>query len=186
VSTALNLLRQGASKVQNGNLLTLPVGGGLLYVEPVYVQSTGSTSYPTLQRVLVAFGDKVGFAPTLDEALKSLFGGNAGASAGDAGNTGTQPSQPSQPTGSTAANDANAQLNQALQDARKALTDSQSALQAGNFSDYGAAQQRLSDAVQRALDAEAKLQAAEGTGSSTGSASPSPSAGATPSPTASR
>jgi hypothetical protein len=186
VSTALNLLRQGASKVQNGNLLTLPVGGGLLYVEPVYVQSTGSTSYPTLQRVLVAFGDKVGFAPTLDEALKSLFGGNAGASAGDAGNRGSQPSQPSQPSGSTAATDANAQLNQALQDAKKALTDSQSALQAGNFSDYGAAQQRLSDAVQRALSAEAKLQAAEGSGSSTGSASPSPSAAASPSPKASR
>jgi hypothetical protein len=184
VSTSLNLLRQGASKVQNGNLLTLPVGGGLLYVEPVYVQSTGSTSYPTLQRVLVAFGDKVGFAPTLDEALKSLFGGNAGASAGDAGNK--QPSQPSQPSGSTAANDANAQLNQALQDAKKALTDSQSALQAGNFSDYGAAQQRLSDAVQRALDAEAKLQAAEGSGASTTPPTPSPSASATPSATPSR
>ena len=35
----LNLLRQGASKVINGNLLTLPVGGGMLYVQPVYVQS---------------------------------------------------------------------------------------------------------------------------------------------------
>ena len=70
VSQALNLLRQGASDVLNGNLLTLPVGGGLLYVQPVYLKSTGETSYPTLQRVLVAFGDKIGFAPTLDEALE--------------------------------------------------------------------------------------------------------------------
>ncbi len=77
VSQALNLLRQGASAVLNGNLLTLPVGGGLLYVQPVYLKSTGETSYPTLQRVLVAFGDKIGFAPTLDEALNQLFGGRS-------------------------------------------------------------------------------------------------------------
>ena len=79
VSQALNLLRQGASAVLNGNLLTLPVGGGMAYVQPVYLRSTGETSYPTLQRVLVAFGDKIGFAPTLDEALNQLFGGNSGA-----------------------------------------------------------------------------------------------------------
>ncbi|WP_138442463.1 UPF0182 family protein [Sinomonas susongensis] len=187
VSTSLNLLRQGASKVQAGNLLTLPVGGGLLYVEPVYVQSTGSTSYPTLQRVLVAFGDKVGFAATLDEALKSLFGGNAGASAGDAGNNNATTTTPTPPSSSSAAANANAQLNQALQDAKKAMSDSQSALQSGNFADYGAAQQRLNDAVTRALTAEASLQAAQGQGSSTApstsspSPSPSPSSSASPS-----
>ncbi|GMA88514.1 hypothetical protein GCM10025868_37640 [Angustibacter aerolatus] len=57
VSSALNLLRQGNSKVESGNLLTLPVGGGLLYVQPVYVRgsgSGGSTSYPLLQKVLVS------------------------------------------------------------------------------------------------------------------------------------
>ena len=89
VSQALNLLRQGASAVLNGNLLTLPVGGGMLYVQPVYLRSTGETSYPTLQRVLVAFGDKIGFAPTLDEALNQLFGGDSGAAAGDSANNGT-------------------------------------------------------------------------------------------------
>ena len=62
VSTQLNLLRQGASTVKNGNLLSLPVGGGILYVQPVYVQSTGQTAYPTLRKVLVSFGDEVGFA----------------------------------------------------------------------------------------------------------------------------
>ena len=36
-----------------GNLLTLPVGGGLLYVQPVYVQSTSDTSYPLLRKMLV-------------------------------------------------------------------------------------------------------------------------------------
>ena len=56
-------------QIDLGNLLTLPVGGGLLYVQPVYVSSTGETSYPLLREVLVAFGNKVAFEPTLDAAL---------------------------------------------------------------------------------------------------------------------
>ena len=87
VSKELNLLGSGSTKVNRGNLLTLPLGGGLVYVQPVYVQSSGSTSFPLLKKVLVAFGDQVGFADTLDEALDQVFGGNSGASAGDADNT---------------------------------------------------------------------------------------------------
>src|SRR5699024_7813604 len=85
VQRSLNLLRQGESEVENGNLLTLPIGNGLLYVQPVYVRSAGETSYPLLQHVLVAFGEDIGFAPTLDEALDQVFGGDSGAKAGDAG-----------------------------------------------------------------------------------------------------
>ena len=85
VSTELNLLSQGSTDVVKGNLLTLPVGGGLLYVQPVYIKSTGETSYPILQKVLVAFGDKIAFEPTLNAALDKLFGGNSGATAGDTG-----------------------------------------------------------------------------------------------------
>ncbi|MDO4241682.1 MAG: UPF0182 family protein, partial [Microbacteriaceae bacterium] len=83
VSQVLNILRQGETKVVNGNLLTLPVGGGLLYVQPVYVQSKNGGGYPLLQRVLVSFGDNIAFEKTLDEALDVLFGGNSGAHAGD-------------------------------------------------------------------------------------------------------
>src|SRR5690606_23580204 len=83
VSSLINLLKQGQSKVLNGNLLTLPVGGGLLYVQPVYVQSRTETSYPLLQKVLVAFGDQIAFEDTLDAALDTLFGGDSGANAGD-------------------------------------------------------------------------------------------------------
>lgn len=87
VQRELNLLRTGNSSVISGNLLTVPVGGGLLYVQPVYVQSSsagGGTPYPLLRKVLVSFGDKVGYADTLDGALDAVFGGDSGASAGDA------------------------------------------------------------------------------------------------------
>ena len=88
VSKELNLLESGSTQVERGNLLTLPLGGGLVYVEPVYVKSSGATSYPLLKKVLVAFGDQVGFANTLNEALNQVFDGNSGAQAGDGGNRG--------------------------------------------------------------------------------------------------
>lgn len=174
VSQALNLLRQGASEVLNGNLLTLPVGGGLLYVQPVYVKSTGTTSYPTLQRVLVAFGDKIGFAPTLDKALDDLFGGNSGAQAGDSGNNGTGTATPSPTPSGGQASSAQSDLQTALKDAGQAIKDGQAALAAGNFAAYGDAQQKLSAAVQRAMDAEAKIAGAAGGTSGTASARPAP------------
>src|SRR5690606_5667486 len=93
VSTELNLLDQGSTTVRKGNLLTLPAGGGLLYVQPVYVQSTGETSYPVLQKVLVAFGDEIAFESTLDAALDVIFGGASGANAGD----GDVPAAPIEP-----------------------------------------------------------------------------------------
>ena len=80
---AFNLLFQQGSQVIKGNLLTLPVGGGLLYVQPVYVQSSQGTQYPLLRKVLVAFGDRVGFADTLSEALDQIFGGDSGATTGE-------------------------------------------------------------------------------------------------------
>ena len=86
VSKELNLLQSGSTNVVRGNLLTLPLGGGLVYVQLVYVKSSGATSFPLLKKVLVAFGDQVGFADTLDEALDQVFGGDSGASAGDAAN----------------------------------------------------------------------------------------------------
>lgn len=176
ISNALNILKLGQSTLKNGNLLTLPVGGGLLYVQPVYVQSsTGESSYPTLQRVLVAFGDKIAFAPTLDAALDQLFGGDSGASAGDKdkGTTTTAPPGSSGGTGTGENPDAKAALNKALQDANQALKDGQDALSKSDFAAYGVAQKKLNDAIAAALAAEGKLGA---------SAAPAPAPSSSPSP----
>jgi uncharacterized membrane protein (UPF0182 family) len=166
VSQALNLLRTGDSEVRSGNLLTLPVGGGLLYVQPVYVQSAGDTSYPLLQRVLVSFGGDIGFAETLDEALDQVFGGDSGAEAGDA-DAGT-PADPDAPPPDDEPADptvpdpgAQAQLQEALTDANEALQDGEAALAEQDFTAYGEAQQALADAIERALAAEAEISGAE-------------------------
>jgi uncharacterized membrane protein (UPF0182 family) len=146
VSRLLNILRQGSTTVLNGNLLTLPVGGGLLYVQPVYIKSTGETSYPLLKKVLVAFGDKIAFEDTLTAALDSLFGGNSGAVAGDTGTVIT-PAKPG------TAVTASAELKAALQKARQAMIDKDQAMSAGDWTAYGKADKALKAALDAALAA---------------------------------
>ncbi|WP_375481795.1 UPF0182 family protein [uncultured Jatrophihabitans sp.] len=74
ISRDISLLNSGQSTVTHGNLLTLPLGDSFLYVEPLYVQSTSqsSSTYPTLGRVLVTYGDKVGYGATLSAALTDI------------------------------------------------------------------------------------------------------------------
>ncbi len=139
VSRLLNILRQGSTKVLNGNLLTLPVGGGLLYVQPVYIQSTGETSYPLLKKVLVAFGDKIAFEDTLSGALDVLFGGDTSAP------TPENPEQPGEPT--TVSDQIKAQL--AI--AERAIADKAAALAGSNWTAYGKADDRLNAAIEQLL-----------------------------------
>jgi uncharacterized membrane protein (UPF0182 family) len=154
----LNLLRQGSTRVLNGNLLTLPVGGGLLFVQPVYVESTGETSYPLLQKILVAFGDKIAFEDTLEEALDALFGGDSGAVTGDSDVVdpdaeGAEGTEDSGSADRPAADSGNPALDVALQAARQALLDKEAALRAGNWEAFGEADQRLATAIEDALAA---------------------------------
>lgn len=159
VSKELNLLESGSTQVERGNLLTLPLGGGLVYVEPVYVKSSGATSYPLLKKVLVAFGDQVGFANTLNEALNQVFDGDSGAQAGDGENqvSGGNPSDSgaagdnADGSGPTANTNRNPELSQALQDAGKAMKDADSAMKKGDWSGYGEAQKRLEEALEKAM-----------------------------------
>jgi uncharacterized membrane protein (UPF0182 family) len=139
VATNLSLLRQGGSDVVLANLLTLPVGNGLLYVQPVYVRATAnSASYPLLRKVLVSFGDQIGFDDTLNGALDQVFGGNSGTSAGN--NIPTT-------TPGTAGSGATSQA------IKSAIASLQSA-----YKDYIAAQKKLDGA---AMDkARARLEAA--------------------------
>jgi uncharacterized membrane protein (UPF0182 family) len=155
VSTELNLLRQGQTKVVNGNLLTLPVGGGLLYVQPVYVESTTGTSYPVLRKVLVAFGDKIAFEDTLDEALNTLFGGNSGANAGDqgSGEAGGGTTTPPATGGGTGSTTDNAALQKALQAYQSDLQARIDAYAKGDLVAAAQADARMQQDVQDAIAA---------------------------------
>jgi len=171
VANQLALLTRGDTSVVRGNLLTLPVGGGLLYVQPIYVKSNSETSYPVLQRILVSFGDKIAFEDTLDGALDSLFGGNSGATAGDNGvpttgdgtdgtGTGTDTGDgatdggtATPDTGDTGAGTDNAALDQALADAQQALTDRAAAYAENDLVAAAEADTRLQTALEDAVAA---------------------------------
>ncbi len=145
VAQALSLLRQGGSDVVLGNLLTLPVGGGLLYVQPVYVRATANNAaYPLLQKVLVSFGDVIGFDNTLKGALDQVFGGNSGTNLNNTSQTNSGGSTP------TVSNS----VKSALENAKAALADAQAALRRGDFAEYGKAQDRLEAAIAAAIAAQ--------------------------------
>ncbi|MCW2681465.1 MAG: hypothetical protein JWM62_2866, partial [Frankiales bacterium] len=74
VADALFPFRQNRAEVTFGNLLTIPAGQGLLYVQPVFVRAQGGESFPTLQRVLVSYGNEVAANTTLARSLADLFG----------------------------------------------------------------------------------------------------------------
>ena len=157
VANEINILQRGDTNVVYGNLLTLPVGGGLLYVQPLYVKSTGETSYPLLRKVLVAFGDQVAFEDTLDQALDALFGGDSGAPAGDqdaepgTDEPGTEEPGTEEPgTGSAVDNPA---LKKALSDYKKALDDRTKAYADGDLVAAAQADQRMREAIEAAIQA---------------------------------
>ncbi|WP_432122790.1 UPF0182 family membrane protein [Streptomyces sp. S1] len=155
-------LKGADSDIQYGNLLTVPLDGGFLYVEPVYAQGRNAL-YPLLKKVAVSYvdadqpagdttKDTTVFEDNLTQALNAVFGVDAP----------TQPT-PEQPTpeqpGTTppppASNDA--ALKQAIADAQKAYDAGEAALQKGDWTAYGKAQEELQAALQKAAEAGAKL-----------------------------
>ena len=153
VSSLLNILRQGSTNVISGNLLTLPVAGGLLYVQPVYIESTGETSYPLLEKVLVAFGDQIAFEDSLDQALDALFGGDSGFDGAETETPVTDDSGEETATEPAPTDSGNTALDEALTAASRALVDKQAALMAGDLAAFARADDRLTRAIEDALAA---------------------------------
>ena len=161
--------RDGQNRIRWGNLLTLPVSqGGLLYVAPVYASpgaSDAASTYPRLIRVAMLYNDRVGYGPTVSAALDAIFGPGAGATAtGPAPVAGpgakpapdgtpvpanvaevpTPPVAALPPGGATTLSPAKAAALSEMQSALGAVRDAQ---RSGNFAQYGAALQRLDEAM---------------------------------------
>lgn len=154
--------RDNQNRIRWGNLLTLPVAqGGLLYVEPVYASpgsSDASSSYPRLIRVAMMYNDKIGYGPTVSDALTGLFGPGASAAATDIAPTDGGAAAQQQPPASAPPAAAvppppagNAGLSAAkvaaLQEIEAAITAVRETQRRGDFAGYGSALQRLDDAM---------------------------------------
>ncbi|MFD6028111.1 UPF0182 family membrane protein [Streptomyces griseoluteus] len=140
IAETISLLSRGHSQVEYGNLLTVPLDGGLLYAEPVYVRG-GTLKYPLLRKVLVTYEGRTAFEDTLDQALDKVFGVK-GSKPPESGTT--EPPTSTSPT-----------VRQALQDAQKAYDAGQEALKSGpDWDAYAKAQKDLQDALRKAEDAQ--------------------------------
>ncbi|GAA2992892.1 UPF0182 family protein [Actinokineospora diospyrosa] len=161
-----------------GNLLTLPVAGGLLFVEPIYIQRKDANAFPQLARVLVSFGNKVGFAPTIDEALDEVFGKGTGDTATKPGDPTTPPTSSTSPPPTTTTTPppggGGTELDQAVQALNTAIAHLRQAQRDGDFTEQGKALAEL-DAAAKQYDT-AKAKAGQ-------TSTPPSSPGASPSPT---
>jgi uncharacterized membrane protein (UPF0182 family) len=166
VSAQLSLYRQNGSTVIEGNQITLPVSGELIYEEPVYIQAAGaagssSGSYPYLQRVLVSFNGHVGFGATLQDALSQVVPGLTTSSS-------APPSTSSGTGSSSTSGTVSAAVRSDLQQAEKYYSAAQAALKSGDFAAYGTDTALMKTALDNAQKAA--------------QATPAPSKSATPSP----
>jgi uncharacterized membrane protein (UPF0182 family) len=92
ISSQFTLLNQLGSGVIRGNLLVIPIENSLLYIEPVYLVSSGTVKMPLLKKVIAATGQNVVMEDTLDKALAALLG---------TAPPSTTPTGPTTPSGST-------------------------------------------------------------------------------------
>ena len=72
ISKMFGLWDRGGSEVVQGNLLVVPVGKSLLYVEPVYLRASKG-GLPTLVRIVVSDGQGIAMADTLRDAIDQLM-----------------------------------------------------------------------------------------------------------------
>ena len=162
-SQELTLLRKGGSRVTLGNLVTVPLGGSLLSVEPVYVSASATTnsgSYPQLKKVFTFYQSEVGYSDTLAGSLAQLFGSfsqGPSASGGGGGHV-------------------SALVVQYLTQAEQYYTQAQAALRTGNLGLYYSDILKMKTALDQARNA---AQASSVT-------APRPSVSPTPSPAPSR
>jgi uncharacterized membrane protein (UPF0182 family) len=141
VSQQLTLWNQQGSHVIIGNLLVMPIEDSLLYVEPLYLQSS-TTPVPQLKRVIVFYrastsagvtligGQQiVAMQPTLAAALAEIFGA---APAAAASGTPGAPTAPTTPTGPVSS-----RVGALIAQANSEFLAAQAALKAGDFAGYG-------------------------------------------------
>jgi uncharacterized membrane protein (UPF0182 family) len=118
VAQQLTLLRGGGSKVVLGNLQSVPLGGDVLYIEPIYERAAGGTSFPILRRVVAVYRHRIAYEASLSAALDSAIGGGSGRS-----------------------------LQAAVSSAQRAFDQEQAALASGDRAAYRRAQRALQAAL---------------------------------------
>jgi hypothetical protein len=145
ISAQLSLWSQRGSDVIRGNLLVIPTGDSLLYVQPLYLRAENS-DLPELKRVIVSSGGRVAWGERLEEALTNLLG-----PAPDKGIQKAKPSivtQKREPDGSLLEGKSPEVL---AQEAKIAFEAAKEAAQKGDWAAYGSRLKELEEVLTELL-----------------------------------
>jgi uncharacterized membrane protein (UPF0182 family) len=157
VARETSLFDQLGSRVIYGDLLTIPIGEGFLYVQPIYLRSQQEqAAIPELKRVIAVNGQQVAFAETLGEALQQLFGEAA-------------PVEPPEP-GEEPVPQPPGDVSDLLAEARQHFQRAEELLREGDLAGY----QREIEAAQRAVQEAVEALGGAGGGGEQPSPTPSP------------
>ena len=141
ISRQVSLWDQRGSQVMWGDLLGIPIGEALLYVQPLYLRAQGG-KIPELKRVVAAYQNDVAMSETLDGALTDLFGGSSGV-------RGVAPSEAAAPAGAGAPAAAVAALRSLIAEARQRYQNAMEAQRAGDWARYGEEIRQLGALLER-------------------------------------
>jgi uncharacterized membrane protein (UPF0182 family) len=151
VARQITLWDQRGSEVLRGELLVLPIGGALIYVQPLYLRAQGGR-IPELKRVVAAHEGRVAMAETLDGALAALLANGAGvvAAAPDVAEPGAAADTVASTLGETpAAGAASTGVAALAAQAREHYDRARAAQRADDWATYGAEMKRLGDVLRR-------------------------------------
>jgi len=143
ISKEFSLWNSAGSTYIRGNLFVIPIENSLVYVEPVYLEAANTGSLPEVKRVIVAYGDRIAYEPTLGAALDSLFGAGTG--------TPLTPGETVQP-----GPEGDQTVDELIRLANDAFEKATSAQQNGDWSAYGQYLNQLKDYLNRLMPKEAE------------------------------
>ena len=143
ISPQFTLWNQRGSNVLFGNMVVIPVGDSIVYVQPVFLQAE-KTAIPELARVVVAYSDKVEMSRTLEGALLAVFGAGTPGSVDGSATAGAGGSAVGEGSGAGADADEAARLYDAAMQAQRA----------GDWATYGARIEELGRVLERLAGAE--------------------------------
>ncbi len=150
ISAQITLWNQSGSSVVRGNLIVVPVGNALIYLQPVYLQST-SSKFPEFQKIVVASPTSVVWANTLSGALNQLLALNGGGSITPSPSPGSTPAPGATPTPAPSSSPGGlpTDIGSLVQYANAHFDLAQTAIRNGDFATYGAEMDKVNAALKR-------------------------------------
>ncbi len=134
---------RGGSRVIRGNLLLIPLGDSIMYVEPVFLEAEAG-GLPQLKRVIVVAGEQIAMELTLQESLTAIFGAAVPAEPEDGPPATEEPEEP-----------LSADIAGLIEEAQQHYDQAQQYLKAGDWAGYGKALDALSAVLERLAEVAA-------------------------------